>query len=476
MTPRSTLPAALALALALALAACAAPPPPPPAVVTLAPVVTPPPTLREPAPAPLPPAALAALQELLVAADRAYFRGEVQAGRGMYEKAWETSHPRPLALVMAAYAAVGAGDPAGARALLGRAREEAARVEGKVDCSGRPELGTLVEPGWGAWRVDGRVTRLDLRRHLELYAFCGIPTPDPAVSPQAPVSWAPPFPVARWDAPPDASSLGWEAPGAALRDGLRDTPIALVAHPASGWSYNEGYSGALAFSDDRSLLATGANKADKEIRLWRTPDGGPVLALGYAGALRDVHKIVFSPDGVVVAASDCDGIAVWDASTGKRLAKIRPNQHMQCVYGGGISDPVETMILSEDGALLAVAYLVAGPPMAPVPEKEQGRWLALYRTRDGKALQRRKLESELRDMLAFSADGRSLVGEDRVMDWKTGAERPVGIDQVGAMDARRYLDLGNEVLEIGPGPRAAKVPLQGPKLEQVGPYWLPKEL
>ena len=259
-------------------------------------------------------------------------------------------------------------------------------------------------------------------------------------------------------------------------DGLRDTPIARVAHPIGGWSYNEGYSGALAFSDDRSLLATGANKEDKEIRLFRTFDGGPVVALGYAGALQKVHKIAFSPDGVVLAASDCDGIAVWETSTGKRLAKLRPNKHMQCIYGGGLSDPVESMILSDDGALLAVSYLVAGPPMAPVPEKEQGRWFALYQTRDSKVLHRRKMERDLGDILAFSADGRSLVGEDRVMDLKTGAERKVGIGGVGAMDARRYLDLGNEVLEIGPGPRATKVRQRGPKLTQVGPYWLPKEL
>lgn len=96
---------------------------------------------------------------------------------------------------------------------------------------------------------------------------------------------------------------------------------------------------ALAFGPD--LLATGG--ADRDVRLWRIPDGklGRVLT-GHQAA---VNAVAFSPDGRLLASADREGIAfLWDITAGRTPIRLK-----------GHSGRILRMAITPDGELLATA-------------------------------------------------------------------------------------------------------------------------
>jgi WD40 repeat protein len=71
---------------------------------------------------------------------------------------------------------------------------------------------------------------------------------------------------------------------------------------------------ALAFSPDRSLLASG--DFDGSIRLWNLKTGQLQSVLREASSYDySVWALAFSPDGAVLASGDVTGLCIWDSET-----------------------------------------------------------------------------------------------------------------------------------------------------------------
>ncbi|APR86236.1 WD-repeat protein [Minicystis rosea] len=257
---------------------------------------------------------------------------------------------------------------------------------------------------------------------------------------------------------------------------MHDRSFGVVRHRVMHDDYNEGYHGAIAFSRDRSRMASGGNGADKEVRIWRTADRSLIQSINYGDAIREAHLLRFSPDATLVAGADCNGIVVWEVASGRKLAVIRP-PHMQCVYGGGVGNPVEDVVFSEDGSTLAASYIVIGPPADPVPKDQGGAFLALHRSRDGKLLRRWRSDgSPSQNLEAFTPDQSMLAGLNWRFDLKAGKKLEIehGVEG-GRPAATRWLVHGSEeVVEVGPGDRVQAFALRGGPLEQIGPYFLPR--
>jgi WD40 repeat protein/tRNA A-37 threonylcarbamoyl transferase component Bud32 len=79
---------------------------------------------------------------------------------------------------------------------------------------------------------------------------------------------------------------------------------------------------ALAFSPDRTRLASGARYPDNSVRLWSLPNGEEVAVL--RGHQNEVSEVAFSPDGSRLASGSRDKTArLWDARAGKLVAVLK---------------------------------------------------------------------------------------------------------------------------------------------------------
>jgi WD40 repeat protein len=120
-----------------------------------------------------------------------------------------------------------------------------------------------------------------------------------------------------------------------LRDGasLDPGPI-LVGHT--------GDVGALAFSPDGALLATGAQD-DPQIRIWDAATGREVQTL--SGHTDWIRSLAFSPDGALLASGAADRtLRLWDTRTWRELAVLE-----------GHTDLIGNIAFSPDGTTLASA-------------------------------------------------------------------------------------------------------------------------
>jgi WD40 repeat protein len=147
-----------------------------------------------------------------------------------------------------------------------------------------------------------------------------------------------------------SSSLGgsiwfWDLSGALSASG---TSTLGAARP-SAWhsaalTTHAGELGAMAISPTRNTLAAGGLD-DTTIQLWdvahRQPQGAPL-----AGQPASVERIVFSPDGALLASTGDDGsVMLWDMRRGAPL-------------GGPLTtaaNPTGTLSFSRDGTILVLA-------------------------------------------------------------------------------------------------------------------------
>jgi WD40 repeat protein len=158
--------------------------------------------------------------------------------------------------------------------------------------------------------------------------------------------------------------------------------------------------GALAFSPDGSILATGGN--GQNVRLWN-PRTGELLAV-LQGHADNVNALVFTPDGATLASASSDHtIRLWDVSTQASLAVLQG--HTDFITGLAISPdgrwlasgsqdqqvilwdrqagtphqaltgsaPVSSVVFSPDGSELAVSFWGATPDVLfySVPDLSQ---------------------------------------------------------------------------------------------------------
>ena len=133
--------------------------------------------------------------------------------------------------------------------------------------------------------------------------------------------------------------------GSILASGEMDGRIRLInlaTHdireiPAPAGGHN---TGALAFSPDGRLLATGHGSSDGTIRLWDVATGK--LAGTLEGHRGGVNKLVFAPDGrTLYSASEDQSIRLWD------LTRTKPSVRLQ-----GHTGALTGLVLCRDGRTL----------------------------------------------------------------------------------------------------------------------------
>ena len=110
-----------------------------------------------------------------------------------------------------------------------------------------------------------------------------------------------------------------------------------VSHRLPGWV------GAVAYSPDGRLLATGSS--DHVVRLWEAATVKEVAA--FQGHSDYVASVAFSPDGKLLASASFDGTArLWDAAAHKVTAVLRGHRGV-----------VMSVAFNPDGTTLATGGL-----------------------------------------------------------------------------------------------------------------------
>ncbi|MBN2196909.1 MAG: hypothetical protein JW751_29160 [Polyangiaceae bacterium] len=419
------------------------------------------------------PEALAALRASLDAADAQYFAGEFAIAREGYLKAWYAWHPNPLALVMAAHAARRAGDRLEAEELLARARDEAgaaARLRSCADAEGSSVFFDRPDAAWH--RSESVWYRLALPEGRALFGFCD-QTRDPAEP--GVLTWAPSVPEAEWEHPPPGDD-GSSATGTRilLRDQMYDDPLGSVPHLVEHIDHNEEYHGQIAFSRDRSLMASAANVDGEGVRLWRVADRTLLHQLPPVGD----QWLDLSADGKLLVASTCTRLSVWNGETGAKVCDL-PVPGLCCGYGSGIGSPIFGTAFSHDQTNLAVGLMIMSFPGAPLPEDESGVFLMLYRLPDGKLL------GKWRDApmpAAFAPNDAGLIGtwlfsdSLALFDLEGGRSQAIeGRFRAVSPSGRWILEPSGAVLEWQSALAARRLGFNA-SLEQLGPYLLPRVL
>lgn len=449
-------------------------------VLTVEPAPAPaPPETAEPALVAKTPAELVSVEAMLQEGDTHYFAGKFEEARARFETAWAQMHPNPLALVMAGHAARRKGDSAAAEALFERARREAGR-EAKPACS---EFGSYLATFDGpssAWvssdLVDAKHAwlRVDVKEGRVLYGFCSEATRDPATKAHAPVTWMPSLLDARWHRPEPPGCYG-TGTAVDLIDLVYGGVVGSVPHTVA-YDCNSGYYGALAFSEDRVVLASGADEPTPEVRVWRVADRTLVRAIPTA---EPPMQIALSRDGARAAVATCSDVTLWDTTTGKRIAKVDYR------YFGCASDNTSPsgMAFSPDSSLLAIGHAAIGSPKNHPPASEGLYWFSLFRTRDGRRV-KRWAEEDQANKLVFSPDGAIVAGHHvfgstgfLLYDLKSGPQQPVddgGWPNAFSPDGRTLLTAGG-LFDLSKHDKPARVieyDVPG-ILERLGPYLLP---
>jgi WD40 repeat protein len=158
---------------------------------------------------------------------------------------------------------------------------------------------------------------------------------------------------------------------------------------------------AVAFSPDGTLLATGS----KETRLWSTATGQELARMEHEDWLT---AVTFSPDGTLLATASQDRTArIWDVATSRELARL---DH------GGV---VFTVVFSPDGTSVATA--------------SADSTARLWQTATGRELARLQHDSETTEA-AFSPDGTLLAtgsSDKTARLWQTATGRELARLQHG---------------------------------------------
>jgi WD40 repeat protein len=186
-----------------------------------------------------------------------------------------------------------------------------------------------------------------------------------------------------------------------------------------------------AVSADGSKVAwlIGPEDQDGEVHLVEPATGKTVVlkklpgGQGHAGQIRHV---AFAQDGRTLATAGNDGTArVWDTSTGKELAVVRPGaaeskggKEEELAPPGGHANAVTCVALTPDGRTLATG--------------SQDRTIRLWNVGTGHERAALRGHSKEVSCLAFSADGSTLASGSRdctVRVWTTGPLRTPGVGE-----------------------------------------------
>jgi WD40 repeat protein len=81
----------------------------------------------------------------------------------------------------------------------------------------------------------------------------------------------------------------------------------------------------LAFSPDGKFLASGGSPGrGREIQIWDAKTGAEHRSLNRPGGYLWVNRLLFSPDGETLCATDQEGFSLWDVATGQERYCAQP--------------------------------------------------------------------------------------------------------------------------------------------------------
>jgi WD40 repeat protein len=214
--------------------------------------------------------------------------------------------------------------------------------------------------------------------------------------------------------PPDQRGWEWRL----LRRRLHEEPLVLTGHPSPV--------GAVAFSPDGRVLAAGA----RAVRLW-DPTTGRLLRTLTPIPENWTHRIVFGPDGRLLAAANWDGtVIVWDLTAdrsrvleahagrvnaialhpdGRHLASVGADPNVviwDLVVIWGLKDQDKTIFARDGDEIWDVAYSPDGTRLAWTTGDHT---VSVCDARTGEPIYSRTDPRFGPNCVRFSPDGRTLA-------------------------------------------------------------------
>ncbi len=144
----------------------------------------------------------------------------------------------------------------------------------------------------------------------------------------------------------------------------------------NNWEFLEGsvkdvWINSIAFSPDRSLLATGSK--DNVLRIWNAKTMG--LLHSFVGHRLPVKSVAFSPDGLLLASGSSDKtVRVWNVATKKEVTVLDVPHWVQAVTFSKNGDFLAALLINGDRLYWKLPTFEPIPPQNNVEFDQRSYW------------------------------------------------------------------------------------------------------